>query len=147
MADEPQDVPAGEEPEKAGPSPVPPGSARSKPGGKDLAAVILAGGGTAAAAAAEAGCHERTVRRWLELPEYRAKVERLRDEAVGRAMARLSEGMAEAADALRGLVGSRDEHVRHKAARSVIELSLRLQEAITFAQRLKELEERLGAQS
>jgi hypothetical protein len=109
-----------------------------------LAATALAAAQTAVAAAAASGVHERTVRKWLDQPDYRARVERLRSEAVGRALGRLGDGMTAAADALRGLVGHRDPHVRFKAARAVLELGLKLREHAELEERVKELEARFA---
>ncbi|QDU23575.1 hypothetical protein [Urbifossiella limnaea] len=127
---------------KAGPGT--PGKGRPNPGAAEIAAAALAAGQTAVAAAAVAGVHERTVRKWLDQPDYRAGVDRLRGEAVGRALGRLGDGMTAAADALRGLVAHRDPHVRYKAARAVLELGLRLREHAELEGRVRELEARFA---
>src|SRR5689334_2224655 len=81
---------------------------------REVAAGLLAGGLTIKDAAAQAGVGERTLRRWLdEDPEFKATVGRLRSEAVGAAMARLSATMTAAADVLKGLLDSGDEGVKY----------------------------------
>ena len=54
-----------------------PGKGRPNPGAAEVVATALAAGQTAVAAAAVAGVHERTVRKWLDRPDYRSRVERL----------------------------------------------------------------------
>ena len=109
-----------------------------------MVAAALATGETATAAAATAKVHERTVRKWLDRPEFKARVEQLRAEAVGRAVNRLSGSMTTAADALMQLVGNDDPHIRFKAAKAVIELGVKLKEHVELEQRVKDLEAKLA---
>jgi hypothetical protein len=128
------------------PPPEPPekpsrsGKGRSNPGAQEIAAAALAAGATAKDAAASAGVHERTVRKWQATPEFRERVQALRDEVVGQALNRLGSGMSAAADALRNLVDHSDPHVKYKAARAVIELAVKLKEQLELEQRVEELE-------
>lgn len=129
------------------PDPEPPAKGRSPSGARDVAAGALAAGATIKDAAAAAGVNERTVRKWLDLSEYRAAVQAMRDEAIRSALDRLGSTMSAAADALKALVGHADARVKLAAARAVLELGVRLKEHLELEQRVKELEQRLGGQT
>jgi hypothetical protein len=124
--------------------PATPRTGRPRPGARDLVAAALAAGQTARDAAAAGGVHERTVWKWLGDSCFKARVDALRAGAVATALSRLSSAMTTAADVLRDLLGSRDEHVRFKAARAVVELGVRLDEHAELKQRIEELERKLG---
>jgi hypothetical protein len=112
----------------------------------DTALVLaLAAGRTARAAARDAGLGERTVTRRLADSDFRRRVFELRAEMVRRALGKLAEGMAEAADTLRRLLRAESESVRLGAARSILELGDRLWEGVEVAERLRAVEERLAA--
>lgn len=106
----------------------------------DLAAAALATGQTVAGAAAAAGTTERNVYRWLQAPAFKARVAELRADAVARATGRLADGMSAAADVLRGLLAAERESVRLGAARSLIELGVKLRDSTEFEARLQALE-------
>ena len=126
------------------PGPVRAGKGRFLSGAAEVAAAALATGETAVAAARIAGVHERTVRKWLDRPEFVARVEQLRGEAVGQAVSRLSGSLTLAADALKKLIGHRDPGVRFRAARAVIELGMKLKEHAELEARLRDLEMKLA---
>ena len=74
-------------------------------------------------AAAKAGCSERSLRRWLAeddsfISEYRERRRRVVEEAEGV----LQGAMTDAANVLRDLLKSENEHVRYKAAISILEV-------------------------
>jgi hypothetical protein len=62
---------------------------------------------------------------------------------VERALGKMTDGMTEAADTLRSLLHAEAESVRLGAARSILELSNKLREAVEVETRLAELERRL----
>jgi transposase-like protein len=114
----------------------------------DTVAVALASGATTAAAAKKGGVCERTVRSWMSQPRFRARVDRLRGEAVSSAVALLSKDMVSAAQVLKKLMRSQREDVRLRAARAVLELGVRLRDEEELRRRVEELERRLaGAKS
>jgi hypothetical protein len=111
----------------------------------DLALLVaLAGGSTLREAAHAAGLGERTVARRLADPDFRRRVRDVQAEMVGRALAKLTDGMAAAADTLRQLLRARSESVRLGAARALLELTGKVREAAELEQRLRALEERLA---
>ena len=74
-------------------------------------------------AAAKAGCSERSLRQWLAeddsfISEYRERRRRVVEEAEGV----LQGAMTDAANVLRDLLKSENEHVRYKAAISILEV-------------------------
>ena len=109
-------------------------------------ALALAAGQTLRAAAPAAGVSERTAaRRWAD-PAFRRRVAELRGEMVHRALGRMADGMAEAADVLRQLLAAKSESVRLGAARSLLELGVKLRESVELEERLLALEERAAQQ-
>lgn len=119
-------------------------SVRGK-GGSDLA-VALASGASVAQAATRCGVSERTVYRRLEDPDFRQQVDRLRAQMVGRAVGKINNNMARAADKLRRLLESKNESVALSAARTILEAGQRLREHSDMEQRLTKLEEALRRQ-
>jgi hypothetical protein len=110
----------------------------------DALLMVLAAGGTLAAAATQAGCSERTVRRRLHDPSFRARVEEARSQMVSDAVGRLASLGVRSADALDGLLDSGVERVRLGAAKSVLELMLRGLEVHELARQVGEIKARLG---
>src|SRR5262245_57841916 len=115
-------------PQEMRPAPLdmpPPATECQAAGADDILVPRLAGRDEVSEAAAAAGMSERTAYRRLAQPGFRQKVAEVRGRLVARAHGRLAAGMTEAADALRGLVASRDECVRHQAARTLLEMAVR----------------------
>jgi len=107
-------------------------------------AVALAAGQTLCAAADACGISERTAaRRWAD-GAFRRHVSELRGELVQRSLGRLADGMSEAADVLRKLLAAESESVRLGAARSLLELGVKLRESVELEQRLCALEGQMG---
>src|SRR5262249_15556270 len=108
-------------------------------------ALAVATGQTLRDAARAAGVSERTAaRRWAD-PAFRGRVTRLRGDMVQRSLGRMADGMAEAADVLRQLLGAESESVRLGAARSLLELAVKLRDSVELEGRLQALEEALAA--
>jgi hypothetical protein len=104
-------------------------------------ALALAAGLTLRESAQAVGISERTAsRRWAD-PGFRRQVSALRGEMVARSLGTMADGMAEAAQVLRGLLGSANESVRLAAARSLLVLGVKLRESVEVEQRLQALEE------
>jgi hypothetical protein len=113
--------------------------------GLDTLALALAGGESLRDAARLAGVGERTAtRRWAE-PEFRGRVWQLRTEMMERSLGRLVDGMTEGAETLRALLKAESESVRLGAARSLLELTLRIRDHIELEERLRFLEYRMDA--
>src|SRR4051812_4268513 len=109
---------------------------------QEMAALALAGGRTQPEAARSAGCGTRTLKTWLhDQPAFGRRVAELRADMTQRALGRLADGMASAADTLGFLSRKgKSEMVRLSAARAVLELGNRLREAVDLEARLAALE-------
>jgi hypothetical protein len=89
--------------------------------GRDAALIeALARGATHAAAARAAGMSERTVRRRLEDPVFRARVEARRQELFDEAAARIVSAADRAATTLVELLEAESEAVRLRAAQALL---------------------------
>jgi hypothetical protein len=117
---------------------------RGRRNADDALALALAAGKTARDAAAELGVGERTVARRLADPGFRLRVNTLRGEMTQRAAGRLADGMATAADTLRGLLNAESDAVKLGAARSLLELGAKLRESVELEERLANLERRIN---
>ena len=114
---------------------------RGRRNADDLLAVELAAGKTLRDAAAAAGIAERTAtRRWAD-PEFRVLVFQRRGDMVGRAVGELTDGMTTAAKTLRELLTCDSLAVRLGAARSLLEIGVRLRESLELEERVRMLEE------
>jgi hypothetical protein len=102
--------------------------------------MILAAGTTLRVACRKDNVGETTVKRWLKDPLFLRRVTELRSEMTNRALGRLCDGMAFAADALRKLLSAESESVRLGAARAVLELGTKLRESVELEQRVTALE-------
>src|SRR5205823_14879035 len=93
-----------------------------------------------------AGVGERTAYRWLAKPEFRRQVAQLQQAIARQAAGKLSDGMAEAATALRGLLQSADEAVRLRAARALLDFGPRLRDSVELEARIVDLEQQRAAE-
>ena len=103
----------------------------------------LAGGVTVQDAAVTAGVGVATARRRLREPEFRRRVDEARADMIRQAVAQLSAASTDAVATLRGLLGAESESVRLGAARSILEVGVKLREAQDLAERIAALEARL----
>ena len=106
----------------------------------DALALALAAGDSVPDAAAKAGMGERTAYRRLADPAFRQRIQTLRSEMIGQALGRMANGMTEAADVLRALLKADAETVRLGAARSLLDLGVKLRDAVVLQEKVKELE-------
>ena len=89
--------------------------------------MAVASGRTLREAADAAGPGERTAtRRWADPAFPAAQVSELRGDMVSTALGRMADGMAEAADVLRGLLNAESESVRLGRARSLVDMGAKL---------------------
>ena len=105
----------------------------------------LAAGATERAAAAQAGMSERTARRRMADPAFRARVHRAQTDLLGQAVATLTGAAVTAASTLLGLLDpSAPPSVRLGAARAVLEFTGRLREEHLIEERLSAVELAVG---
>src|SRR5262249_58592358 len=82
-------------------------------------------------------------RRLKDDPGFRRQVHDLRAQMLGQAAGRVADGMAEAAGCLRDLLKAKAESVRLSAARSLLELGVRLRDSVELGERIAALESAL----
>src|SRR5262245_41281334 len=109
---------------------------------QEAAALALACGCDLAEAARRSHAGKRTIKTWTAtVPGFARRVGELRAEMTARALGRLADGMTDAADTLGFLCRKgRSEQVRLGAARALLELGVRLREAVELEQRVAALE-------
>ena len=114
---------------------------RGRRNADEALALAVASGQTLRDAAQAAGIGERTAsRRWAD-PAFRRRVSELRGDMVQRSLGRMADGMTEAADVLRQLLAAESESVRLGAARSLLELGVKLRESVELEEEIGELGE------
>ena len=104
----------------------------------------LAGGATVQEAARTAGVSESTAYRRLKEPAFCQRVAEARSEMIARAVGVLARGSTAAATTLALLLKAESETVRLGAARSILELAVKLRETEELERRIGALEERLS---
>lgn len=103
--------------------------------------VALACGSTVEAAAAKAGLHKRTVYRRLDDPDFRQQLQEFRVNMLERACAMLTASSMEAVKTLLTLMERSVPHTtRLGAARSVLEIGVKMRELLEVEQRLSMVE-------
>lgn len=115
------------------------GGGSRRVGVDELLAAALASGKTLADAAQACGCSESTARRRSREPEFLRRVSELRAEMIGRATGRLADTCAEAADALKSLLRSRNPWVKLQAARGILEAGAKMHEIAEVQREVAEL--------
>ena len=100
----------------------------------------LAGGATHQEAAAQAGMSERTAYRRVADDSFRQQLAEARGALITRATGRLAAACSAAAATLAALLKADSENVRLGAARSILELAVRLRESEELEGRVAALE-------
>jgi hypothetical protein len=111
---------------------------------RSLLALALASGTSITDAAEQAGISRKTVQRYLARPAFRRLVARQRAEMLASALGRMTDNMSRAADTVASLLDGAEPHIRLRAARTLLSLGLRLQDAVDVDERVRELERELA---
>lgn len=115
-------------------------------GARRTAAVLaLLTSPTVEAAADLAGVARSTLFAWLREPAFAAELEAARDKAFRGGLAAIKGAATKAAGKLVGLLDSRNEALRLRAALAVLELGLRIREADEILARIAALEAAFSA--
>jgi transposase-like protein len=115
---------------------------------KERVAALLATGATVKATARKAGVGERTVYKWLAIPEFQAAVRTQRNRVVDRIVGRLVRSADLAITALcKSVKGEESDAVRVRAADVLLSHLNRLREHQELAEQVRELQEKLEGQS
>jgi len=121
-----------------------PGSKRKK--SEDSLLLALACGATLDAAARQCGVSERTIYRRLEDPKFKKRLERVRADMVGRTSGMLTAAGCEAIRTLLTLQKDSTPTVRLGAARTTLEIGLKMRQMVDLEQRMAELEAMVASQ-
>ena len=108
--------------------------------GEPAVALALSSGATIKSAAEAGGVSEKTVRRRLAIPLYRAEIRRLRSEKLERAAGAIIEATVAAVLTLEDLLSAASEHVRLGAVRTILEHAVALSEKTETRERITALE-------
>jgi hypothetical protein len=109
------------------------------------AVAAILGSATIEEAAASAKVAPRTLRRWSTLPPFRAELARQRSRLIGDVLTELARASVEAARVLRDIaVGPAPAAPRVAAAKAILDMTGRFEEATTLEQRLSALEAAIG---
>lgn len=109
-------------------------------GGWCAAALGIASGQSVAAAARAAGVHQKTVARWMRRPHFKALVDGIRSEMIQATLGKLLAVNGQAVDTMLSLLESKQDQVRMSAASKLVDLSLRVRQAVEVDRRLGEIE-------
>jgi hypothetical protein len=122
------------------------GGTDRQPGRRDRepAALALACGHTIKAAAAKAHVSERAIRYWLDDESFRERVRQLRVALYSKAAGKLAALSGLAVKALGGLLKSKTESVRLRAAVEVLSLGPQLREFTELSERVAALARRVN---
>ncbi len=97
----------------------------------------------------EQGCKKARLNRttfykWLKIPQFKAELDRQRDEITAEAFGVLSQGLTKAVETLVGLLDNKDDRLKRLAAKDVIDFIIRHKENEDLDERLIEVEKRLA---
>jgi hypothetical protein len=95
----------------------------------------------------KAKLNRTTFYKWLKEPEFKAELDRQRDEVAAEAFGVLSQGLTKAVETLVGLLDNKDDRLRRLTAKDIIDLIIRHKENEDLDKRLTEVEKRLAEQS
>jgi hypothetical protein len=110
----------------------------------DMILMALACGATQEAAAAKAGVSKTTVQRRLQDPEFRARLQEAGSDLVKRSARTLTAASGEAIKTLLTLQQATIPHaVRLGAARSILEIGIKMREVADLEERLAALEQQM----
>jgi len=98
-------------------------------------------------AAKAAGVSKATIFRWMAESEFSAALRDMSGRLLEGAVATLQIGSSEAVEALRGVLADKmaTDAAKVSAARTLLEMALRVRELFEHEQRIAELEERIAA--
>ena len=94
----------------------------------------------------KAKINKTTLYKWLKEPEFKAELDRQRDEIAAEAFGVLSQGLTKAVETLVALLDHKDDRLRRLAAKDIIDFIIRHKENEDLDERLTAIEQRLDNQ-
>ena len=95
----------------------------------------------------KAGIERRTYYEWLKIPEFKAELDRQRNEITAEAFEVLTQSLTKAVDALTGLLDNQDDRLKRLTAKDIIDFIIRHKENEDLEKRLTEVEKCLENKS
>jgi phage terminase small subunit len=92
----------------------------------------------------KAKVNKGTFYKWLKDPEFKAEVDRQRDEVAAEAFGVLSQSLTKAVETLAGLLDNEDDRLKRLTAKDIIDFIIRHKENEDLDKRLTEIEKRLA---
>ena len=92
----------------------------------------------------KAKINKTTLYEWLKEPEFKAELDRQRDEVAAEALGVLSQSLTKAVEALVSLLVNKDDRLKRLAAKDVIDFIIRHKEVEDLDERLKKIEKLLA---
>ena len=92
----------------------------------------------------KAKINKTTLYKWLKEPEFKAELDRQRDEIAAEAFGVLTQGLTRAAETLVNLLDNKDDRLKRLTAKDVIDFIIRHKENEDLDERLKEVEKQLA---
>ena len=91
----------------------------------------------------KAKINKTTLYKWLKGPEFKAELDRQRDEVSAEAFGVLSQSLTKAVETLTGLLDNKDDRLKRLTAKDIIDFIIRHKENENLDKRLTAVEERL----
>ena len=113
--------------------------------GRQLKAIpIIVTTPTYSKACKKARLNRTTFYEWLKIPEFKAELDRQRDEITAEAFGVLTQSLSRAVEALVGLLDNKDDRLKRLTAKDVIDFIIRHKENEDLDKRLTEVEKLLA---
>ena len=91
----------------------------------------------------KAKINKTTLYKWLKQPEFKAELDRQRDEITAEAFEVLTQSLTKAVEALTGLLDNQDDRLKRLTAKDIIDFIVRHKENEDLDKRLTAVEKRL----
>ena len=92
----------------------------------------------------KAKINKTTLYKWLKEPEFKAELDRQRDDVAAEAFGVLSQGLTKAVETLVGLLASKDDRLKRLTANDIIGHFLKYKELKELEERVEAIEDRLN---
>ena len=92
----------------------------------------------------KAGVNKATFYKWLKEPEFKAELDRQREQVAAEAFGVLYQSLTKAAETLADLLDSKDDRLRRLACKDVLDFFVKHKEAEDIERRLTAIEARIA---
>jgi hypothetical protein len=94
----------------------------------------------------KAKINKTTLYKWLKEPEFKAEIDRQRDELAAEVFGVLSQSLTQAVETLVSLLDNKDDRLKRLTAKDIIDFIIRHKEVEDLDKRLAAVEQRLESQ-